>query len=317
MMSGRRQAQLIVLVTAVMMTAFSIALAASDLDALKAKLQALERTAAGTSDEEKLLKDIGALAQQLKTMPLPKEARRHMARGEAYVEGAKGKEDFKLAAQEFEAAAKAAPWLASAYYNLGIVQDKAGLYSQAMRSLKIYLAIAPDAPDAAEVEKLIFKIEVRKEGAANKAQQAEQAKSLKKRELDIAGVWWNKAWRNPPGEWYEEKYEEDRSTYYDIVKTENGSYLASPFIRKPNYHPIPETFILKLEGKTLTGTVTIDYRRTWKNAKVFKHSVRGTLSEDGNTMTLEYLSVAAAGAHGDMADGWRNLEKEVRWIRKR
>jgi tetratricopeptide (TPR) repeat protein len=316
-MSGRRQFQVMVLVTVMMMTAFSIALAVNDLDTLKTKLQALERTAAGTSDEEKLLKDIGALAQQLKTMPLPKEVRRHMARGEAYVEIAKDKEGFKLAAKEFEAAAKAAPWLASAYYNLGVVQDKAGLYGEAMRSLKIYLAIAPEAQDAAAIEKLIFKIEVRKEGTANKAKQVEQAKSLKKRESDIAGVWWNKAWRNPPGEWYEEKYEEERSTYYDIVKTKNGSYLASPFIRKPNYYPIPETFILKLEGKTLTGTVTIDYKRTFRNAKVFKHSVRGTLSEDGNTMTLEYLSVTAAGSHGDMADGWRDLEKEARWIRKR
>jgi tetratricopeptide (TPR) repeat protein len=182
MICGRRHVQVMVLVTVVvMMTAFSIAWAASDLDTLKTKLQALERTAAGTSDEEKLLKDIGALAQQLKTMPLPKEARRHMARGEAYVEIAKDKEGFKRAAKEFEAAAKAAPWLASAYYNLGIVQDKAGLYSQAMRSLKIYLAIAPDAPDAAAVEKLIFKIEVRQEAVTEQRRKVEKGAETAKK----------------------------------------------------------------------------------------------------------------------------------------
>ena len=185
MMSGRRQFQVMMLVTVTVMMTFSIALAVNDLDTLKTKLQALERTAAGTSDEEKLLKDIGALAQQLKTMPLPKEARRHMARGEAYVEMAKDKEGFKRAAKEFEAAAKAAPWLASAYYNLGIVQDKAGLYSQAMRSLKIYLAIAPDAPDAAEVEKLIFKIEVRKEAVTEQRRKVEKGAETAKKPTSL------------------------------------------------------------------------------------------------------------------------------------
>jgi tetratricopeptide (TPR) repeat protein len=186
------------LVTVTVMMTFSIALAVNDLDTLKTKLQALERTAAGTSDEEKLLKDIGALAQQLKTMPLPKEARRHMARGEAYVEMAKDKEGFKRAAKEFEAAAKAAPWLASAYYNLGIVQDKAGLYSQAMRSLKIYLAIAPDAPDAAEVEKLIFKIEVRKEAVTEQRRKVEKGAETAKKPTSLqtgfsryAGTYYN------------------------------------------------------------------------------------------------------------------------------
>ncbi len=105
---------------------------------------------------EKIIK----LVQEMKQKPaIPREAERFMNRGAAAVKSAKDAKDFKDAVAEFEKATMAAPWLANAYYNLGVAQDKAGLYAAAIRSLKLYVLAEPNAPDIRSVEKLIDEIE--------------------------------------------------------------------------------------------------------------------------------------------------------------
>ncbi len=105
--------------------------------------------------------------QTMKPAPaIPRDAERFMNRGAAAAKSAKDANDFKDAVAEFEKATLAAPWMANAYYNLGVAQDKAGMYSNAIRSLKLYLVAAPNAPDAKNVEKLIDEIEYRQEKAA-------------------------------------------------------------------------------------------------------------------------------------------------------
>jgi tetratricopeptide (TPR) repeat protein len=111
-----------------------------------------------------------------------------MNRGAAAAKNAKDSNDFKDAAAEFEKASTLAPWMANAYYNLGVVQDKAGLYSNAIRSLKLYLMAAPNAPDTKSVQNLIDEIEYRQEKAAKESspaaiaakKQKEQEEWLKK-----------------------------------------------------------------------------------------------------------------------------------------
>jgi len=108
--------------------------------------------------------------QTMKPAPVvPKEAERFMVRGAAAVKSAKGANDFKDAAAEFEKATLSAPWLANAYYNLGVTQDKAGLYDTAIKNLKLYLLAAPNAPDASSVEKLVYEIEYRQEKTAKES----------------------------------------------------------------------------------------------------------------------------------------------------
>ena len=112
---------------------------------------------------EKIIKHV----QAMKPAPaIPRDAERFMNRGAAAAKSAKGANDFKDAVVEFEKATLAAPWMANAYYNLGVAQDKAGMYSNAIRSLKLYLVAAPNAPDAKNVEKLIDEIEYRQEKVA-------------------------------------------------------------------------------------------------------------------------------------------------------
>jgi tetratricopeptide (TPR) repeat protein len=115
---------------------------------------------------EKIIK----LAQAMKPAPqIPEDAERYMARGAAALKAAKSQEEFQDAVIELAKASLAAPWLPEVYYNLGITQDKAGKYGEAIQSLKLYLVAAPDATDAKAVKNLIYEIEYRQEKAAKES----------------------------------------------------------------------------------------------------------------------------------------------------
>ena len=108
--------------------------------------------------------------QGMKEKPaLPEDAERHMARGQAAFKDAKDTSGFKEAIAEFERASIVAPWLGNIYYNLGVVQDKAGKYEEAIKNLKLYLLASPDAHDAKKVKDLIYEVEYRKDKAKGKA----------------------------------------------------------------------------------------------------------------------------------------------------
>jgi len=96
----------------------------------------------------------------------PPEAERHFNRGMAAVEMAKDAEDYESAIEEFQKAQSLAPDWADLYYNLGLVQEKAGKAEAALASLRKYLLLAPDAEDAAEVRQFIDRLEYRLERAA-------------------------------------------------------------------------------------------------------------------------------------------------------
>jgi hypothetical protein len=116
-----------------------------------------------------------ALAQTMNPPPeTPAEARRHMARGVAAVEDAKTPDDFKDACKEFQQAATLAPWLANAYRNIAIAQDKAGMYDQSLASLRVYLLTRPSSADTDWADDLKSKVEYRKEKAA-KAKEEENS----------------------------------------------------------------------------------------------------------------------------------------------
>jgi tetratricopeptide (TPR) repeat protein len=132
-------------------------------DILKQYVADLQKNPNDYALREKIIKHV----QTMKPAPaIPEEARRYLVRGKAAFKGAKEARDFNDAAEEFKKALLYAPWLAEGYYNLGIVQDKAGLYADAMQSLTFYLMAAPNAPDAEKVKELIYEIEYRKDKAA-------------------------------------------------------------------------------------------------------------------------------------------------------
>jgi tetratricopeptide (TPR) repeat protein len=117
-----------------------------------------------------------------------------MARGKAFADVATDKDGFQKAATEFQAAAKVAPWLTEVYYNLGIVQDKAGLHKQAMQSLELYLLAAPNASDAREVRNLIYRLEALQEESQKAARKATEVKNKQRGIEELAGIW--RLWGN-------------------------------------------------------------------------------------------------------------------------
>jgi tetratricopeptide (TPR) repeat protein len=94
---------------------------------------------------------------------ISEEARRHFDRGIAAVEVAKTPADYEKAITEFEKAKSMAPGWADVYYNLGLIQEKAGIYGNAVMNLKQYLRLAPDAGDAEAVKSHLNKLEYMKE----------------------------------------------------------------------------------------------------------------------------------------------------------
>ena len=87
------------------------------------------------------------------------EAQRHFDRGMAAVEMAKSPDDYAAAIKEFEQAIRFAPDWPDAYYKLGMAQEKAGKYTDAITSLKKYLRLAPNGSSAALVKSIINKLE--------------------------------------------------------------------------------------------------------------------------------------------------------------
>ncbi|GFE56221.1 ankyrin repeat domain-containing protein [Geobacter sp. AOG1] len=96
----------------------------------------------------------------------PEVLRRQMLRAQAAVETAQTPADYQNAIQEYEIARRVAPDTAEIYYNLGLVQDKAGAYGDAIQNLREYLRLAAAAGDAQAVKDMIYKLEYKRDQAA-------------------------------------------------------------------------------------------------------------------------------------------------------
>jgi tetratricopeptide (TPR) repeat protein len=226
------------------------------------------------------------LVQEMKPAPaVPEEAERYMARGTAAVKSAKDANDFKDAVQEFEKATLAAPWLANAYYNLGFAQDKAGLYADAIKSLKLYLLAAPNASDTKEVKSLIYEIEYRQEKAAKESSpEAIAAKKQKEydkwlRKLDGAKYVYRFSTNEVIGMFY---FEISGKT---VMHSGITTWCADRLRQDKFYRPCRQYNVPFDMG----GTYAINgYRFTQPKATIYKEietDLVSTISEDGNTIT--------------------------------
>ncbi len=164
------------LLTAVFLTA-SLVHAETPKDTLDRLVSTLRNDPHDHALREKIIKHVQAMEP---IPPVPEEAERHIARGTAAIKNARNSDDYRDAVNEFEKATLAAPWLASAYYNLGIAADKAGMYAEAIGSLKLYLLASPDAPDAKAVKNFIYEIEYRQEKAARESSPQAMAEKKQK-----------------------------------------------------------------------------------------------------------------------------------------
>ncbi len=107
-----------------------------------------------SSEQSQALTRMLALAQQAKLgVPDPADQRYRLG-----VVRAK-QQRYQEAVGEFEAALHGAPWLVDAYYNLGLVYDFVNRPADALRVLRIYIQLAPNAPNIGPVKTKIVELE--------------------------------------------------------------------------------------------------------------------------------------------------------------
>lgn len=129
--------------------------------ALAAYQQALKEVVSAGEDAARLREKILKAAATMDAPPaVPEEARKHMVWGKSLVKDAQGEEDYARAAAELEGAIRAAPWWTTAYYDLGLIYEKAGDYKPAALSLRMYLVGAPEAADSRKVQDKIYELEL-------------------------------------------------------------------------------------------------------------------------------------------------------------
>jgi uncharacterized protein len=135
----------------------------SPAEALIQYVDALKLLTPGDGAESRVRKKAVEAAAKLRRPPLPEEANRRTVRAQTFIEQAKKPEDFRKAAAELEAASQVAPWEPGIYYNLALVQEKAGDFAGAIRSLNWYLFVDPQAKDASAVKNKVYKLEAQQE----------------------------------------------------------------------------------------------------------------------------------------------------------
>lgn len=94
--------------------------------------------------------------------PVPGDAARHLAYAIAAIQDGKASGDpakLDYAVDQLDQVLKIAPWRPEPYYNLGVALGEQKHYEEAVRYMKLYLQAAPNAPDAAAVQQMIYQFE--------------------------------------------------------------------------------------------------------------------------------------------------------------
>lgn len=284
-------------------------------EALARAVAAIEAEAPGSAREGELFAKAIGLAQRLKPAPkAPEAAERHLARARAAVRSAAGDADLRSAAEEFRAAARAAPWLAEAHFNLGLVLAKLGRHDEAIASLKRYLDAAPQANDRREVQNRIYEIEFERDkagkAAAAKAQEAGRIAGL-------AGAWRGSFWN--PNQWSEKPtFAGTGWTDYARLRSAQVQISGDEFdIRTvTDISGFSSRFRGRLDGTQLKGNVVVtappsdDTCPNWSYSFPFE----GTLDLAGNRILLLVRGFVSGTQHG-CAPGFDAYALSVRLLR--
>jgi hypothetical protein len=194
------------------------------------------------------------------------EAQRYMDRGLAAVEMAKTPDDYERAISEFEKARSLAPDWSDVYYNLGLVQEKAGKYGAAVVNLKKYLRLAPNSSEAAEVKSLINKLEYKAEQVLTVPEIIDVLVSLSDEKIwQVVGD----CKKDNFDTWYGNKLDFRRLDF----KREGDDAVKS--LKDFQYEPYPTFQTLKVTGPVLKYITTrnVDSRKDPDLTAIMEHEV--------------------------------------------
>ena len=134
----------------------------------------LQKSPTDNALREKIIK----LAASMKPAPaVPDEGIRFEGRGQYAFKAAKTEADALAAAQEYEKAVAAAPWVLGYYSDLCTIYDKAGKPADAKRNCSFYLIGLSDPDRITDTKRRIAGLEFGIEKAAGDAAKAQQEKA--------------------------------------------------------------------------------------------------------------------------------------------
>lgn len=149
----------------------NVANAASPREQLRQMVEQLQQTPNDDALREKIIR----LAPKLKPAPaLPDTAIAFEGRAQFAFKNAKSPDDFLAAAQEYEKAVAAAPWVPGYYADLCTIYEKADRFEDAKRHCGYYLTGLRDPAQMTDVKRRIAGLEFGIEKAAAEKRRAEE-----------------------------------------------------------------------------------------------------------------------------------------------
>ncbi len=157
----------------------AVAYAQSPREQLKQMTEQLQKAPTDNALREKIIK----LARTMKPSPaLPDTAIAFEGRAQFAFKSAKSEGDYLAAAQEYEKAVAAAPWVPGYYADLCTIYEKAGKYEDAKRHCEFYLVGLTNPGQKTDVKRRIAGLEF---GIEKKRRAAEEANSPQAREAAL------------------------------------------------------------------------------------------------------------------------------------
>jgi tetratricopeptide (TPR) repeat protein len=115
------------------------------VEAFRAYQRAYGWSPAGNAEIARLREALVRLYPRLPSSPpLPEAARRFFVEGQAFARA----DDYAGAAESFRKVTAIAPWFPNGYFNLALVEERAGQYGPAVLSMETFLRLAPRSENA-------------------------------------------------------------------------------------------------------------------------------------------------------------------------
>jgi len=230
--------------------------------------------------DDTLRQKIIALAQTMNPPPaVPADAYELVGRAAYAIKNANTDADFLAAADAYGKALQLAPWVADYYFNQGVAFEKAKHFDEAIADFTWYLMAAPNAKDANQVRERIGGLKYGKEKAeqdrrAADAEQQRQAEAAERqrqvkedfvRSLDGAKYVYHQ-WAT-----YGDGYQGYDTQYLDV---RGHSIYWSRITARGRAVPNDQNVLwFAIDGQALRGVGGYS-------------SLNGTVSDDGNTITI-------------------------------
>ena len=242
----------LIIVALTLLAQTASAYAQSPRDQLQQMVEQLQKTPGDNALRERIIK----LGAGIKPAPaLPDTAVTFEGRAQFAFRSAKSEGDFLAAAQEYEKAVAAAPWVPGYYSDLCTIYEKAGKFADAKRHCGFFLIGLTDPAQVTDVKRRIAGLEY----GIEKANSPQTEKAAKPAGPDYSGAWIDK------------KYD-PRLVIMDIEKDRDG-------------------WIIRYAGNEIISVVKVQGRQLWAETSFYKfHFI---LSQD--SQTLELVRTQAAG----------------------